>query len=95
MDHQTPIEEQPASAKSRKEEGKDCRMEITSSDLILLDPNDLCSYFSISPRTEFRWRTKGLVPHIRLRGRIYYSLSDIRATLEKYNSSRATLNREE
>ena len=51
-------------------------------DLVLLDPNDLCAYLKISSRTEFRWREK-LLPCIRIRGRIYYSLADISTTLER------------
>lgn len=52
-------------------------------DLVLLDPNDYCAYLNISSRTEFRHRRKGLLPHIRIRGRIYYTLADILEMLER------------
>ena len=58
--------------------------ELDPERLVLLDSNDFCSYLKISSRTEFRYRSKALLPHIRIRGRIYYTMADIREMMEKF-----------
>lgn len=68
---------------SEKPEIETEKDDLNLKDLVLLDPNDYSAYLKISSRTEFRHRRKGLLPHIKIRGRIYYSMADILDMLER------------
>lgn len=46
-------------------------------ELILLDSDEFCSLFNISPRTAFEYRRDGLISYIRIHGRLYYRLADV------------------
>lgn len=49
---------------------------------VWLDKQDILQRLYISDRTLQRWRKSGLMPHIRIGGKIFYKLSDVMNLLE-------------
>ena len=57
-----------------------------------IDSQDVMLKLHISVRTLQYWRTEGLLPYSRIRGKIYYRKSDILVILQKnYNGTRKSL----
>ena len=65
-----------------------CRVE----ELLLLDPKQFADIFGLDVRSERRWRQANTVPHINIRGRIYYTLADVREALKNFKRNTNNLN---
>ena len=66
-----------------QEPGQDVREEgLNFRSLILLKTSEFCQMLHITPRTALEWRRDGVVPYIRIQGRIYYRLSDVLNVLD-------------
>ena len=51
---------------------------------IWLDKQDLLTRMHISPRTLQTWRSEGILPFVRIRKKIYYRESDLRALFSNH-----------
>lgn len=49
-----------------------------------IDNSDFIRVMHISKRTAQDWRDKKVIPYIKIRGKIYYQVKDIKALLEKH-----------
>lgn len=58
--------------------------EFKPTDLILLDSLELASLLKISQRSLYKWRRDGVLPYLRIQGRIYYQLSDLFDSMEYF-----------
>jgi hypothetical protein len=62
--------------------------QIKEPDLILLDNTDFILMFKISTKTAQNWREEGLIEYAQVKGKIYYSLKDIRSFINRHRKSR-------
>ena len=60
--------------------------------LILLDNADFIQLFKISAKTAQTWREEGLIEYAQVKGKIYYSLKDIQAFIQRHRKSRKFAN---
>lgn len=58
----------------------------------ILDDVDLRKMLNVSARTTAEWRTKRLITHKKVVGKMYYKLSDVLAFLDKYTVESDTRN---
>lgn len=58
--------------------------QVKDPKFIILDNADFIQMFKISARTAQNWREEGLVDFFQVKGKIYYSLTDIQNFLEKH-----------
>jgi hypothetical protein len=55
-------------------------------DFGFVDNADLVQILKVNPRTLANWRKDGVLKHIRMGGKIYYNLADIKGMMEeKFN----------
>jgi hypothetical protein len=53
---------------------------------ILLDTEDVVQLFKISKETAINWRSEGILPYAKIKGKIYYRLLDVQKLIDKnYN----------
>ena len=50
----------------------------------MYDKQDILQLFHISSRTLATWRKNGIIPYLRVGGKIYYPKNLVEAQLEKY-----------
>lgn len=55
---------------------------------ILLDNADFIQMFKISAKTAQNWREEGLIEYAQVKGKIYYSLSDIKDFINRHRKNR-------
>ena len=60
--------------------------------LILLDNADFIQLFKISAKTAQNWREEGLIEFAQVKGKIYYSLKDIQAFINRHRKNRKYAN---
>lgn len=60
--------------------------------LILLDNADFIQLFKISAKTAQNWREEGLIEYAQVKGKIYYSLKDIQAFINRHRKNRKYAN---
>ncbi|APS40174.1 MULTISPECIES: helix-turn-helix domain-containing protein [Salegentibacter] len=60
--------------------------------LILLDNADFIQLFKISAKTAQTWREEGLIEYAQVKGKIYYSLKDIQAFINRHRKNRKDAN---
>ncbi|WP_243870365.1 helix-turn-helix domain-containing protein [Salegentibacter sp. BDJ18] len=60
--------------------------------LILLDNADFIQLFKISTKTAQTWREEGLIEYAQVKGKIYYSLKDIQAFINRHRKNRKDAN---
>ncbi len=58
-----------------------------------IDKKEVLDNMRISERTLQNWRSKGILPHYRLGGRIYYREGDLEAMMEKNRRTDVTRNK--
>ena len=57
-------------------------------ELTLVDDREFCHELNINRKTSFNYRSKGLLPHLRIGGRIYYRLTDVLVFVERRKSGK-------
>ncbi|SHF46091.1 Helix-turn-helix domain-containing protein [Salegentibacter echinorum] len=62
--------------------------QIKDSGLILLDNADFIQMFKISAKTAQNWREEGIIEYAQVKGKIYYSLKDIQAFINRHRKRR-------
>lgn len=62
--------------------------QVKDPQFIILDNADFIQMFKISSRTAQHWREEGLVDYIQVKGKIYYSLTDIKRFMEKHRNKK-------
>lgn len=62
--------------------------QIKDPSYILLDNADFIQMFKISSKTAQNWREEGLIEYAPVKGKIYYSLSDIQLFIKQHRKSR-------
>jgi len=60
--------------------------------LILLDNADFIQLFKISAKTAQNWREEGLIEFAQVKGKIYYSLKDIQAFINRHRKNKKYAN---
>ncbi|MFO8147176.1 MAG: helix-turn-helix domain-containing protein [Bacteroidota bacterium] len=55
--------------------------------LILLDNADFIQMFKVSAKTAQNWREEGLIEYAQVKGKIYYSLKDIKSFINRHRKS--------
>lgn len=60
--------------------------QVKDPQLIILDNADFIRMFKISSRTAQHWREEGFIEYAQVKGKIYYSLTDIKRFLEKHRN---------
>lgn len=63
---------------------KDGNPNNNNEEEIWIDNHDVCQYLSISERTLYRLRIKGLISYSMLSGRYYYTISSIKNALKNH-----------
>ena len=53
----------------------------------LLNSKDIMELFSINSKTCDAWRREGLLPYVRIKGKIYYQINDIKKLIEQSKSN--------
>ena len=56
----------------------------TSKDPRWLGPNAMADYLSVASRTLFVWRQEGLVPFLKIKGRVLFEVQAVEAALRKF-----------
>ncbi|WP_081209355.1 helix-turn-helix domain-containing protein [Salegentibacter sediminis] len=62
--------------------------QIKDPTFILLDNADFIQMFRISAKTAQTWREEGLIEYAQVKGKIYYSLKDIKGFINRHRKSR-------
>lgn len=60
--------------------------------LILLGNADFTQLFKISAKTAQNWREEGLIEFAQVKGKIYYSLKDIQAFINRHRKNKKYAN---
>ena len=60
--------------------------------LILLDNADFIQLFKISAKTAQTWREEGLIEYAQVKEKIYYSLKDIQAFINRHRKNKKYAN---
>lgn len=62
--------------------------QVKDPQYIILDNSDFIRMFKISARTAQHWREEGLIDYAQVKGKIYYSLIDIKRFLENHRNKK-------
>lgn len=60
--------------------------QVKDPQFIILDNADFIQMFKISSRTAQNWREEGLIEYAQVKGKIYYSITDIKNFLQKHRN---------
>ena len=66
--------------------------QIKDPGITLLDNADFIQLFKISAKTAQNWREEGLIEFAQVKGKIYYSLKDIQAFINRHRKNKKYAN---
>ncbi|QED38960.1 helix-turn-helix domain-containing protein [Antarcticibacterium arcticum] len=62
--------------------------QVRDPQYIILDNADFIRMFNISSRTAQNWRDEGLIEYAQVKGKFYYSLTDIKNFIDKHRKNK-------
>jgi len=62
--------------------------QVKDPQYVILDNADFIQMFKISARTAQHWREEGLIEYAQIKGKFYYSLTDIKTFMDKHRKNK-------
>ncbi len=60
--------------------------EVFPNEHRILNNDEVLKFFNISAKTAQKWRDEGILKYFKIKGRIYYRLSDINSLIDDYSA---------